>query len=496
MPTVTATPDPATGTILIDVEQTQSRDLFTRVVANGWGTPTFGPAWTQSGGAAAEYAVNGTQGTMTFATTNVPRRMIGNIRNTDMGFWAQATIAVAALTQPIQPSVITRYTDASNYYFAELSILPSNAVELRLRKVVLGVISTIGSAFTLVQTHAPGATWNIMMDVCGSKLRAKAWRSTVTEPGWIIEANDFDLTNGTQRGIQSVLATGNTNGSTVFTYDNSVSWVSQPVRLFRITEDGVETEVRGSPFYTFPATAASNTAIATVWDNEAPLDTRLFYRLTSFCNSTVVTGGPATLLSSSGGWIRDPQDPSKNIFIDFQDTQFNDCDATQRVEWLGWEPRVSVNASGIFPVINSPRPLTVSMNRKRYESLFGFATKTLTDMDMMEAIFAPGRILLVSLPVEYGFGRGTYGSDYITVMDLVEANVDTNDFGTPFRSWEVPFQLSYAPPDVDEGLIGENGIGGGGATYADITASAIGVTYTATIATLLTYQQLAQGQGY
>lgn len=495
MTSVTVTPDPATGTVLIDVEQTQARDLFTRVVANGWGTPTVGPAWTQSGGAAAEYAVNGTQGTMTFATTNTARRMVGNIRNTDMGTWVQVTLAVAALTQPIQPSVIVRYTDASNYYFAELSLLPTGVAELRIRKVVLGVITTIGSAVTLAQTHAAAATWNIMMDVCGTTLRAKAWRSTVLEPDWIITATDFDLTSGTQHGVQSMLATGNTNGSTVFTYDNSVSWVSQPVRLYRITADAVETEVRGSPFYTAQPTAAANTGIATIWDGEAPMDTRLLYRLTSFCNSTVVTGGPGTLLSNSGGWIRDPQDPTVNVFIEFDDTVFNDCDATLRVEWLGWDPRVSRNASGIFDVVNAARPLTVSMKRKRYESVFYFATKTLDDIDLMEAIFAPGRILLVSLPTEYGFGR-PFGTDYITVMDLVEANVDTNDFGTPFRNWEVPFQLSLAPPDVNEFMTGSNGIGGGGATYADMTASAIGATYATTTATGLTYQQLAQGVGY
>lgn len=496
MTSVTATPDPATGSVLLDVEQTQLRDLFTRVVASGWGNATTGQAWTLGGGAAGDYAVNGTQGTMTFSSTATSRRMSAVVGTSDMGFHAQCTIAVTALTAAIQPGIMIRFTDSSNYYLAELTINPSNTVELRLRKVVLGVITTIGSAVTLGQTHAAGATWNLMADVCGAHLRVKAWRSTVSEPDWLIEADDFDLPTGTGLGPRSILATGNTNGSTVFAYDNAVAWISQPVRLYRVTPDGVASEVRGSPFNTFQPTAAAATAIATVWDNEAPLDTSLIYRLTSACNSAaVVTGGPATLLGSGGGWIRDPLDPSVNIFIDFKDTQFNDCDATLRVEWLGWDPRVSRNASGVFDVVNAARPLTTSMTRKRYESAFYFATKTLDDVDKMEAIFARGRILLVSLPTEYGFGR-PYGTDYITVSDLVEANADTNDFGTPFRTWEVPFQLSLAPPDTSEGLTGSNGIGGGGATYADMTASAIGITYATTTATGLTYQQLAQGVGY
>ena len=46
MSTLVATTDPTTGTIRIDIEQTQVRDLFTRVVANGWGSATTGQAWT------------------------------------------------------------------------------------------------------------------------------------------------------------------------------------------------------------------------------------------------------------------------------------------------------------------------------------------------------------------------------------------------------------------------------------------------------------------
>jgi hypothetical protein len=311
-----------------------------------------------------------------------------------------------------------------------------------------------------------------------------------------LTAADFDLTAGTGVGARSFLVTGNTNVAPVMAYDNAFAYVSQPLRIFRQTPNGVRTEVRGSPLNTANPTAAAATGIATMWDNEAPLDTLISYIMLSNCNTAIVVSGAAvTLDGQSGGWLRDPETPSNNIRLAFSDLQFNDCDASLRVELLDWEPRVYRNSSGIFDIVNAQRPSTVSMRRKRYESSMTFGSKTLDDVDNIEEIIAPGKILLLSLPVGYGFGR-PYGTDYITIADVVQDPIDTDNYLTPFRSWEVPFMLSPEPADTNEGGTGSNGIGGGGATYADMTASAIGVSYATTTATGETYQQLAQGVGY
>ena len=495
MTTLTATPDPTTGTVLLDVEQTILRDIFSRVVANDWGNATTGQAWGQGGGAAAEYAVNGTQGTMTFSTTVTSRRMSANMGTVDMGFGIQCTIAVAALTQPIQPSVMIRHTDGNNYYFAELSLTPSGAAELRIRKMVLGVTSTISGPFTLSQTHAPGATWNIVADICGTTIRAKAWRSTVSEPNWILTVQDWDLTTGSNAGARSVLASGNTNGSTVFAYDNAYSYISQPLRVFRVVS-GVATLVRGTPIYTFPPQATPPSAIATLWDGEAPFDVSLTYQLRSACNDAVVlTSSPVTLLSNGNGWIRDPVNPSNNVVVSFSDKAFNHCDGITELAFNRWEPRTYTNASGVFDVINNERPVTVSMIRKRHDGTFIFTSKTLDDVDSLEALFRPGSILLVTLPPIYGFGRPT-GTDYITVLDVQASQVVEGDYTNPNREWEIPYRLSYAPTDTSSGNTGSNEIGGGGATYADLAASVLGTTYATLAASGETYQQVAQGVGY
>lgn len=497
MGSLTATPDPTTGVVRIDIEQTLLRDLFTRVVAGGWGNATSGQAWTLGGGVAGEYSVNGTQGLMTFSATGASRRMSAPVAvDADMGITAQCTISVLALTQPIVPCLMVRHTSGTSYYYMELNLNPVNPPSIRVKKMVLGVDSVIVDNVALAQDHAAGATWNLSMDVCGRTIRAKAWRSTVTEPDWIITATDSALLTGSNAGVRSFLTTGNTNGSVAFTWDNVAFWVGQPVRLYRVTPDGAQTEVRGSPGFTQPATAAADTATATFFDNEAPFDTVVTYILRSNCGTTTeFTSSPVTLLSNGNGWLRDPENASNNIMITFGNRAFDECTSTREVTLLTWQPRVRTNASGVFPIINSQRPNTVAMARKRYASAFELASKTLTDVDAIDTLLAPGTVLLASLPAAYGFGR-PYNSDYITIGDVTEGQIVTDDYQNPFRGWEVPFELSYAPADTNAGGTGGNGIGAPGATYGDLRQSALGTTYLTLRTSGETYLQVAQGVGY
>lgn len=494
MATLVATTDPSTGTIRVDVEQTQVRDLFTRVAAASWGNATTGQAWTNAGGAAGDFSVNGTQGLHTFSTTNISRRSTVTLAGPDMGAQVQVTIAVAALSAPIQPTLMVRNTNSSNYYYAELSIAPAGDVTLNLRKMVLGVPTTIASV-VLNQVHVAGATWLIKAEACGSTIRAKAWRSTVSEPGWLLTVSDFDLTTGNLAGPRSILATGNTNGATVFAYDNFFAYISQPIRLYRVTPDGVRTEVRGSPGNTEDATAAAATAVATYWDGEAPFDVNVFYELTSACASTVlVTSNTVNLDSGGDGWLRDPVDPSRNFPI-VMDAFFDECVDQDVIVFSGLDSREYENASGIFDHVDASRPVTVSMTRKNYASVLFLTSFSLDDIDTVEDILADGRILSLSLPMEYGWAHRSYGTDYITIFDVTQS-LHGVDQRVTTRIWTIPFRLSNAPEDTSEGGTGGNGIGGGGATYDDLAASALGLTYNSLIASGETYLQVAQGVGY
>ena len=493
--TITATADSATGSVVVDFDQTTMRDLFTRVVANGWGSSTTGQAYTVSGGVVGNYAVNGTQGTHTMSTVNVARHSwLTPIASTDHAYFTQVTVPVVALTQPIQVSGMARFVDVSNYYFAEISLDPSNVATLNLRKNVLGVVSTISSV-VLGQVHAAGATWNVGISACGSLIQAKGWRSTVSEPGWMLSANDFDLTTGTSVGARSFLVTGNTNVSPVMAYDNSYAYISQPIRLYRMTPDGVRTEVRGSPGYTEQPTAAAQTGSATFWDNEAPFDVALTYQLVSNCNPAVLLSAtPVTLVSDGDGWLRDPLDPTRNIrFV--MDGFYDECVDEDVIVFSGLDDREYASANGVFDLIDAARPTTISMKRKDNASVLYLTSFTLDDVDSVEDINSDGRILVLSLPMIYGFGHRTYGTDYITIFDVRQSLLGVDQSVTA-RVWTMPYRLSTEPVDTSEGGTGGNGIGGGGATYDILAASVIGTTYNSLTAAGFTYSQIRQGVGY
>lgn len=484
--------------MLVTAEQTFVRDLFTRVVANGWGIATTGQTWTTAGGILADYAVNGAIGVHTFSATNAPRQTFVPVTtSTDMAGWIQVTISPLALGAPIQPSLMLRYTDASNYYFAELSLNTDNTADLRIRKVVLGVTATIAGPYRLPDVHAAGATWNIKASICGGTLTAKAWRSTaVSEPGVLLTVNDFDLLTGVNAGARSVLASGNANGATVFGYDNFVTWISDPVRIFRtISATGEETEVRGSPVFTGQALASGPAAYAVMWDGEAPFDESIYYSLKSACSDDeVAVTSPTSLEDEGRGWLRDPVDPTLNVSFEMEGF-FDECVDQDVIVFSGLDAREYPNASGIFDHINARKVIGVAMTRKNLGLALTLTSFSLNDIDSLEAILDSGRVLLLSLPVEYGWARATFGTEYIAIFDVTQSLLGVDQRVTT-RVWTIPFRTADEPTDTSEGGNGGNGIGGGDATYEALAASALGNTYGLLTLSGLTYLDVAQGTGY
>lgn len=497
MATVLATPDPTTGSTLIEVEQTIARDLFTRVVAGGWGSATTGQAWVVSGGAAGDYSVNGTQGVVSNNSLNVVRITHLPTASVDHDFTITWISPAAAPTGGnFQPGVIARFVDASNYYAAQLDVAPTGVVTLTLLKRVLATNTTLATV-TLATTHAGSAQYGLRISACGNLIQAKAWNATVSEPEWMVSAVDNDLASGTRAGTRSILGTGVSNAlPVVWQFDNMVTIVGDPVRLFRVVA-GVPTEVRGSPFSTVAGTAAANTATAIFWDNEAPFDVETEYILTSNCSPDEVAGsGPVTLDSNDNAWLRDPIDPTLNVAINLEGW-FDDC-VDQDIVVLSRLGNPSYpNASGVFDIIDNPRPNTISQVRKNFLSALELTSFSLGDILNLEDIFGTGRILVLSIPVSanLGWAQRTSGTDYITILDLSQSYVGT-DQGVTARGWSLTFRLSPPPVDTSGGGDGGNGIGGGGATYDDLAASVIGTDYNTLTAAGFTYFQIAAGTGY
>ena len=206
------------------------------------------------------------------------------------------------------------------------------------------------------------------------------------------------------------------------------------------------------------------------------------------------TSNTVNLDSGDDGWLRDPVDPSRNLRI-VMDDFFDECVDVDVIVFSGLGTRDYANASGIFDIVDDRRPVTVSQKRKNYGSVLTLTSYTLDDVDGLEDIFDPGRILILSLPIVYGFGHRSAGSDYITCYDIADAVIGVDQRVTT-RVWTIPFRLSYEPADTSEGGQGGNGIGGFNATYDALAASALGLTYNSLTASGETYLQVAQGVGY
>lgn len=496
MATLVATTDPTTGTIRVDAEQTIARDTFTRVVVNSWGSADTGQAYTHFGAAAA-FQVNGTTGQHIHTATNTGRTSVLDTNSTDQ--WIRMDVSVPALASgtALLAYAVGRFTDADNFYMARVGWTTGATITITLRKRVLAVETNLVSLTVPNLTHVAGTVYTVEFQVNCHDLKAKLWQTNLNNPpDWQVEASDFDLTSGDFAGARSVLDVGSTN-VTPFTYsfDNLSVAIGQPIRIWRVTTDGVRTEMRGSPVNTLDMSASANTATATMWDNEAPFDTNVFYEMTSACDTDVLATSNTVNLSSGGdGWLRDPVDPTRNLRISM-DGSFDDCVDQDVLVFSGLGSRVYENASGVFDHIDAARPITVSQTRKNYASVLSLTSFSLDDIDGVEDILADGRVLSLSLPMTYGWAHRTFGTDHITIFDVTQSLFGV-DQGVTARAWEIPFRLSDPPVDTSAGGTGGNGIGGGDATYDALAASALGVTYANLTASGQTYLQVAQGVGY
>lgn len=195
-------------------------DQFNRSGSSGWGTTDLGQTWAHTS-TLADYSVTGTVGRI--ATVTINQLYLSTV---DTGSDNHRVIVFETL--PVVPTgaaftlrAVGRFTDASNFYNATVTIVPGGAVSLQLTKNVAGVGSVIVSAVS-VGTHAAGDQWKVILDVDGTAVRAKAWNATTgSDPDfWVVSATDADLPTGTRAGCGVRRETGNTNGTQNVDFNN------------------------------------------------------------------------------------------------------------------------------------------------------------------------------------------------------------------------------------------------------------------------------------
>lgn len=187
-------------------------DAFGRTSVSSLGSADTGGAYTTSGGAAGNYAVNGGLGRITNASTGVNRiGWLPSVASDTFDLYLTTSVSAVATGQSILNFLIARLADSSNYLRAEVTFNTGSTVDIRIRKVVAGVDTSLVltsavvaySAGTLVTCHFQGF---------GSQLRAKIYLASASEPDyWHARITDSSILTAGFCGFGAVANAGNTN---------------------------------------------------------------------------------------------------------------------------------------------------------------------------------------------------------------------------------------------------------------------------------------------
>jgi len=172
------------------------RDFGTRTAASSWGTPLAGPAWTTSGGSAADYAVSGGFGSMSLASVSVMRSTVSAVASADVDLRFDVALGGGVPTGGgVELGARVRYVDASN--FVDIRLFPgtANTVTMAIRQLVAGVETFVG--FPVVPGVTANSTISVHLVAFGNQLMAKAWPAGTPEPAsWSLSMTTTMLTAG------------------------------------------------------------------------------------------------------------------------------------------------------------------------------------------------------------------------------------------------------------------------------------------------------------
>lgn len=418
-------------------------DTFNRtIVLNGWGTATSGQAWTTTGGAVGDFFTTGLFGIHTDDTINVYRHGSIAVGAPDQTLTATLSINESTITgAAVTAWFIVRRTDDSNYYAGHLEFTTTDTVTLRIFKRVAGTLTLVSSAATIATSFAANQNFTVKVQVIGSDLKAKAWApASGGEPeDWALEVSDSALLTGNNAGLSSRLETGNSNGIVIFQWDN-----------LYVTTPGIE----GS-----------------------------------------LTSNTVTLVASPDGWLKNPVLPTVDIRIDNCEVHSPDClNENQLVFFQALDTEEYESATGVFPIVGSPRPIVVSEVRKDLTTTLMIVSRRLEDITAIRTLLGSGQVLTLSLPAIYGWGIETFGTDWVSVGNVSASRIATRDMRKPYRMWALPLVVvdpEVAYPDLQAG---GNGIGVAGTTWGDLAGA--GLTWGALAATGNTWLDTAQGDNY
>jgi hypothetical protein len=164
-------------------------DAFGRTISDGWGTADQGGSWTTTGGAASEFAVNGSAATMSLTTANVARLayLPNSWGDTDFLFRVSFDRKPVGSMRVIGYG-LARYDPASGAFYAvRASLVWDGSVRLdATKKPSVGVEASVGTESNL-GTIGSANTWywvrgHVGDEAGGVRIQGRLWKDGSPEP--------------------------------------------------------------------------------------------------------------------------------------------------------------------------------------------------------------------------------------------------------------------------------------------------------------------------
>jgi hypothetical protein len=188
-------------------------DTFTRSTSNGWGTSTSGHAWSTTGGAAADYSVNGTRGLMSLTAVNSFRSTYIDalpVANLDRTFITR--IPVLATGAGIHIRHMARWDlVAGSYLAAVVQVETDQTVTAQIQVIVAGVGTTVATRTVSSLTHTISTDFRVRFRLDGPRMSMKLWGGATEPAQWTLTAYDTQVTAAGAFGCRARLNSGNTN---------------------------------------------------------------------------------------------------------------------------------------------------------------------------------------------------------------------------------------------------------------------------------------------
>jgi hypothetical protein len=185
-------------------------DDFTRTSASGWGTTAAGQTWSGTAG----LSVSGNAAKVAFSAGSQTRltRITQAVRDVEVVFDV-STSAVSSGSQVYSGPMLRADNAITNYVWAAVEFNTAGTIKLTVYKMTGSVFTTLLSTTVAGLTYTAGTVIRARVRHTGSRLQAKAWLASGSEPGgWTVDTIiATNLTAQASMGFYSWCSPGSTN---------------------------------------------------------------------------------------------------------------------------------------------------------------------------------------------------------------------------------------------------------------------------------------------